>query len=377
MDSNQKQPQALPPENRREPIIPEIKATPSILLFFLACLLISFYFLGKLLFPFFSIIVLASVVTGVSNPAYRFFCRRMPATAASLLTCLIVFFFLFIPMVFFVGVLSQEAYGLYLMGKSAMLSDQIKAIIAGSTIIDKLNQYLIHFDFQLTGDMFNKAISQMGKTVGLFLYQQAQNIISNLLNLIVNFFLMLLIIYFLLMDGQRLIAFIKDLSPLPEDQDEKLIDKFTEMAGAIMVGNGLCGIIQGVIGGIVFAVFGLQSPFLWGAIMSILAFLPILGIGLVFIPAALFLFLKGQIGTSIFFLVFYVVLSGSIEYLFKPKLVGKRVKMHTLLVFFSIIGGLKLFGILGIIYGPLVVTAFLTLTDIYHANYRNLIEFKQ
>ena len=69
------------------------------------------------------------------------------------------------------------------------------------------------------------------------------------------------------------------------------------------------------------------------------------------------------------FILFYIVLSGGIEYLFKPRIVGQRVQMHTLLVFLSIIGGLNLFGILGIVYGPLVMTAFLTLTDIYHRNY--------
>jgi predicted PurR-regulated permease PerM len=72
-----------------------------------------------------------------------------------------------------------------------------------------------------------------------------------------------------------------------------------------------------------------------------------------------------------------MILSGGIEYIFKPKIVGQRVKMHTLLVFFSIIGGLKMFGILGIIYGPLIVTAFLTLTDIYHASYQKLLGPKE
>ena len=111
-----------------------------------------------------------------------------------------------------------------------------------------------------------------------------------------------------------------------------------------------------------------------GVIMGLLAFLPIVGVGAVFLPAALFLILQGRLGAGIFFIVFYIVLSGGIEYLFKPKLVGTRVQMHTLLVFLSIIGGLKLFGILGIIYGPLVVTAFLTLTDIYEASYRSIVE---
>ena len=146
------------------------------------------------------------------------------------------------------------------------------------------------------------------------------------------------------------------------------------MGGAILLGNGLGGLIQGTLGGIVFASFGFRSPFLWGVIMAVLAFLPIVGVGAVFLPAALYLILQGRLAAGIFFVVFYVLLSGGIEYLFKPKLVGKRVQMHTLLVFLSIIGGLKLFGILGIIYGPLVVTAFLTLTDIYESSYRGIVE---
>ena len=146
------------------------------------------------------------------------------------------------------------------------------------------------------------------------------------------------------------------------------------MSGAILLGNGLGGLIQGTLGGFVFWIFGLKSPFLWGVVMSLLAFLPIVGIRAVFIPAAIYLFLTGRITAGIFFLVFYLLLSCGIEYFFKPKLVGKRVQMHTLLVFLSIIGGLKLFGILGIIYGPLVVTAFLTLTDIYESSYREFVE---
>jgi predicted PurR-regulated permease PerM len=83
--------------------------------------------------------------------------------------------------------------------------------------------------------------------------------------------------------------------------------------------------------------------------------------------------MQGRIAVGIFFLIFYVVVSCGIEYFFKPKLVGSRVQMHTLLVFLAILGGMKLFGILGIIYGPLVVTAFLTLTEIYRVNYQALI----
>ncbi len=272
------------------------------------------------------------------------------------------------------GILSKEAYGLYLMGKGAVISDQIKHILETSRILEKINLILSNFSLQITGEELNKGISELGKIVGLFLYQQASSIASNILSFFVYFFLMLLIIYYLLIDGERLISFIIELSPLPEDQDKKLIQKFKDMAGAILIGNGLGGLIQGVAGGLVFSLFGLKSAFLWGVIMGFLAFLPIIGIGVVFIPAAIYLFFKGRIASGIFFVVFYIILSGSVEYLLKPKLVGHRVKMHTLLVFFSIIGGLKLFGILGIIYGPLVTTAFLTLTDIYYTSYQEIVD---
>ena len=169
-------------------------------------------------------------------------------------------------------------------------------------------------------------------------------------------------------------AFIIDLSPLPNEQDEKLIQKFKDMAGAVIVGNGIGGLIQGSAGGIVFWMFGLKSAFMWGVVMGLLAFIPIIGVGVVFIPTAAFLILKGRIAAGIFFIVFYIILTVGVDNLLKPRLVGKQVKMHTLLVFFSIIGGLKMFGIIGIIYGPLVITAFLTLTEIYYASYRELVE---
>ncbi|MGD2150146.1 MAG: AI-2E family transporter [Desulfobacterales bacterium] len=345
-----------------------------ILWFFLALFLVSAFFLGRLFWPFMSVIVLAAVVTGIFKPVYKFLNKKMNSLFASLLTCTLIFFILFIPTILFVGILSKEAYDLYLMGKGGAINDQIKPLLESSRVLERINIVLSNLNMEITGEELNKAISEVGKFVGLFLFQQASSIASNVFKFFVYFFFMLLIIYYLLFDGDKLIAFIIDLSPLPKEQDEKLIQKFKDMAGAILIGNGLCGLIQGVAGGIVFFLFGFNSPFLWGVIMALLAFLPIIGIGVVFIPVALYLFLKMRIASGIFFVVFYIILSGGIEYLLKPKLVGQRVKMHTLLVFFSIIGGLKMFGILGIIYGPLVATAFLTLTDIYYTSYQKLVD---
>ena len=345
-----------------------------ILWFFLALFLVSCFLLGWLIWPFISVIILAAVITGVFNPVYRLLNRKLNPTLSSLITCLIIFLVLFIPVSAFVGILANEAYDMYLWAREALLSNPFKELIENSRIVDKINGILVNFGITITGNELNRGIAELGRTVGLYLYEQARSMTANIFSFFINFFFMLLIIFYLLIDSQRLASFIVGLSPLPDDQDEKLIRKFKDMAGAILIGNGLGGIIQGTLGGAVFAFFGFRSPFLWGVIMGLMAFLPIVGIGAVFLPAAIYLFLQGRIGSGIFFIVFYVVLSGGIEYLFKPKLVGKRVQMHTLLVFLSIIGGLKLFGILGIIYGPLVVTAFLTLTDIYESSYQRIVE---
>lgn len=345
-----------------------------ILWFFLAIFLVSCFLLGWLLWPFISVIILAAVITGIFNPIYRYLNRRLKATPSSLLTCLIIFLVLFIPVSAFVGILANEAYDMYLSAREALSSNPFTELIENSQIVDRINQVLGKFGLVITGEELNKGIAELGRFVGLYLYEQARSMTANVLNFVVNFFFMLLIIFYLLIDSHRLISFIVGLSPLPDDQDEILIQKFKDMAGAILIGNGLGGLIQGTLGGAVFAFVGFQSPFLWGVIMALLAFLPIVGIGAVFLPAAIYLFLQGRFGAGIFFVVFYVLLSGGIEYFFKPKLVGKRVQMHTLLVFLSIIGGLKLFGILGIIYGPLVVTAFLTLSDIYESSYQRIVE---
>jgi predicted PurR-regulated permease PerM len=176
------------------------------------------------------------------------------------------------------------------------------------------------------------------------------------------------------MDHERLIQYLLTLSPLPDDQERRLIRKFEEIAGAVLIGNGVCGLIQGVLGGLLFALFDLGAPVLWGGIMAVLAFLPIFGIGLVLIPTGLIHILTGSPGLGVFVLLFYLALSFSMEYLFKPEFVGRQVKMHTLLVFLSIMGGLSSFGFMGIIYGPLIITAFLTMADIYMTSYDKYIK---
>ena len=345
-----------------------------ILWFFLILFILSFFLLGKLLWPFISVIVMGAVVSGVFYPVYRLLKKKIPNRYASFLTCLLIFLVLFVPTVLFVGVLANEIHNFYVKAVSAEMVDGVKHFFVSRNVLGRMNTFLANFDLHLTFDEVIQPITDMGKSAGLKLLNQANAIASNLLKFVIHFFLMLVIIYYLLLDGNRLLGYIIDLSPLPDDQDIKLMNKFKDMAGTVLVVNGISGMIQGVVGGLLFTLLGFGSPILWGVAMAFFAFLPIVGIGIILMPSAVWLFFDGRMGAGIAVVVIYILLTGGVEYLFKPTVVGKRIKMHTLLVFLGIIGGLQLFGILGIIYGPLVITFFLTLSDIYNKSYKSLVE---
>ncbi|WP_022664634.1 AI-2E family transporter [Desulfospira joergensenii] len=348
----------------------------AVFFFFLALFCISIFLLGNLIAPFFATIILGVVTTGIFKPLFRRVSKRTSPRVASILTCIIIFFTVFIPVLFFVGILSREALGLYSMARDAVFSNQLIHVLENTQALERINDLLARAGIEKTvswNELINP-VSELGKLVGFSLFQQAKFVTSNLLSLVFYFCLMLIVVFYMFMDGERFIRYLYDLSPLQDEHDKKLFDKFNDMAGAVLIGNGLGGVIQGFAGGMLFWFLGHNSPFLWGVIMGFLAFLPIVGIGVVLIPTAVFYFLKGHAATGMSIFVFYGVLSWGVEYLFKPKVVGDRVAMHPLIVFFAIIGGLKVYGLLGIIYGPLIATLFLTLADIYFSTFQSMVE---
>ena len=344
--------------------------------YFLIVFLISIFFFGRILWPFWSILILSFLLTNLFRPFYVALNKKIPESAASVLTCLLIIAIVFIPLVYFILALTDEALNLYNWGKDSRVALRLQLFIQESPLILQLQEQLKEVGFEFNPSYISDSFSYLAKKGGLLLYSQASAWAANILQFFFLFFFMILIIFFLLIDLPKLMDYMVKLSPLPDDEDHILIDKFQEIANAILKGNGICGLIQGILGGSIFSILALNSPILWGAIMAILAFLPIFGVGLVMIPASIILVLSDRMGAGIFLFIFYIILSFSVEYLVKPKMVGTQVKMHTLLVFLSIIGGLSVYGVLGIIYGPLIITAFLTLSDIYLKRYDRYVQPK-
>ncbi|HDM09061.1 MAG TPA: AI-2E family transporter [Desulfobacteraceae bacterium] len=339
-------------------------------LIFLGC---STLLLLGLFWSYISAVILGLLIGSVFYPVYKLLLRlfRGAETLAALIMTLLILLILLVPMGWFGGTLSNEAFEFYAKTGSAVSLNKIQELVESDTKwgirFRKLAEKL-HVD--LSRENIEQLSGAIGKKVGLFLYKQTRSAVSNLLSFLIHFFLMMLTIFYILRDGTRLKEYLVQLIPLPKDQLEKVSYKFTEMGKAIFVGNGLSGAIQGLLGGFGFYFFGLPSPFLWGTVIAFMAFLPIIGASIIFIPATAILLIQGKVATAIGFFIYNICYSAFIEYLAKPKLIGQGMKMNPFLVFIGIIGGMKLFGIMGIVYGPLIITIFLTLAEIYRLEYK-------
>ncbi len=343
--------------------------------FFLISLICSSALLVRLFWTYISAIVLALLIASISYPVYYFVKRLLRGrdNSAALITSFFILFVLVVPVGWFVGTLSNEAFDFYqYTSDSVSLKEIQKACQSDSIWAQRLRKIGQITGVEFTPDTVQKLANALGKQVGLFLYNQITSMASNILSLMIHFFLMIMTIYYLFRRGKELKDYIGQLLPVPHEQMEKVVDKFQETGKAIIVGNGLSGIAQGILGGFGFFLFGINSPFLWGTIMVLMAFLPIIGASIIFVPAAAILMLQGNVGAGIGFLIYNLFYSSIIEYLIKPRMIGKGMQMNSLLVFIGIIGGLKLFGILGIVYGPLIITIFLTLAEIYRLEYKQV-----
>jgi predicted PurR-regulated permease PerM len=339
---------------------------------------ILFIFLGLfswLCWAFISPIVLGLVIASAFYPLYSRYRKIAKGNDVSkaLSMTILVFFILAIPVTGFVGSLYKEAFGLYNRTKDSVSMQKVQEILKSDSIwIKRLNRMSELTNIRIDPQGIQKAAATAGKEIGLYLTRQLSSFATNIIEFLLNFFLMMLIIYYLFKDGPKLNIYLLSLLPFPKSQQELILDKFHEMGRAIIFGNGLSGIIQGILGGFAFYFFGLGSSLLWGTIIGFLAFLPVIGASVVYIPATLVLLLQGNTGAGIAYLIYNAIYSIGIEYFLKPKLIGEGMKMNTIFVFIGILGGLKLWGILGIIYGPFIITIIFTLFEIYRLEYRPL-----
>ena len=145
------------------------------------------------------------------------------------------------------------------------------------------------------------------------------------------------------------------------------MERATEVVGASVYGVLAIAVIQGTLGGLAFWALGVPSAIVWGVVMTFLSMIPMLGAFLVWVPAAIYLALTGHYVKAIFLVVWGTLVIGMIDNFLRPKLVGGRTRLHELLIFFAVLGGLQVFGVLGIVLGPVVLALAMSLIEVFRA----------
>jgi predicted PurR-regulated permease PerM len=213
-------------------------------------------------------------------------------------------------------------------------------------------------------------VTEASQTVITWIFNQVKDFTQNSLEFVLMFILMLYALFFFLRDGEKLLKKIIHLSPLGEKYEIMLYDQFTSTARATLKGTVIVGVIQGVLGGLLFAIAGIPGALIWGVIMTILSVLPGIGCALVWFPAALILILLGDVWQGVMIMIVGTLVIGTIDNILRPFLVGKDIRIHELLIFFPTLGGILVFGASGFIIGPIIASLFVALWNIYEHYYR-------
>ena len=217
------------------------------------------------------------------------------------------------------------------------------------------------------------AVVETARSLSQGLYKRANAFVSGVLQFALHGVITLFSIFYLLMQGEKLRSFLFRLSPLAGDEDQLFINKLGEVGRGILIGNGIGSSLQGLVAGLAWAVVGLPSPVLWGLVMAVAAFLPLVGVAAVVVPATFYLWFAGRHMVAVGFLIFCMGQSFLFEYGLKPRLMGSTMRMNSLLVFLSLLGGILGFGASGILYGPLIMTLFLAVVQLYETRYQQRI----
>jgi hypothetical protein len=189
-------------------------------------------------------------------------------------------------------------------------------------------------------------------------------VVGGVLSAVVQTLLVVFTMFYLFRDGDAIRYAAYDVLPLDRSQASDIVTRTREVVAATVYGVLVISGIQGSLGGMVFWALGLPSPLLWGVVMFFLSMIPMAGAFLVWAPAAVYLAFSGAWAKAIFLTAWGVLVVGSIDNFLSPLLVGKRTRLHELLIFFSVLGGLQVFGVLGLVLGPVTVAITLALFEV-------------
>jgi predicted PurR-regulated permease PerM len=326
---------------------------------------LALYLCWAILRPFLPVLLWATVLVIVFHPAYRWWRVRLASSSlAALVTTVLVIVTIIVPLL---GV-SSAVIG-QLQGAASLAQDQVTGMMADPAQAERLQQVLAWVDEHkgVSAEELRKGLQQAAAAVSQALVQGTISVLGGAFGFLLSTFFVMFTMYYLFRDSDAAVGVLRSMLPLDDARSDALVRRTGEIISASVFGVVVIAVVQGMLGGLMFWVLGLPSPLIWGVVMIVLATIPMLGTFLVWVPAAIFLVVTGHWIKAVVLTFWGAVVIGMADNLLRPRLVGDRTQMHELLIFFSVLGGLQVFGVLGILLGPVVVAVGLSLLEAFRA----------
>jgi predicted PurR-regulated permease PerM len=313
------------------------------------------YIVWQMLTPFISALALAAIIVTICYPLYQKMVLRMPKqnqTLAALVTTLIVLAIVIMPFVFITSSLVNEAVSIYTIASEgqAAWSPSLQSFE------ETIGKYAPGVELD-TIEYIKQATSWLAGNVGVIFAGTASTVFL--------FFIAMIGSFYLFRDGQEFTKRLVVISPLPDDQDELILQRLATAVRSVAMGTVMVAIIQGMLTGIGFWIFGFERAVLWGTIASFGALVPGVGTTIVFVPAIIYSVFTGSYFIAGGLAIWAMFAVGLIDNLLGPYLMSRGNSLHPFIILLAVLGGISVFGPIGFIVGPVVVSLFMVLLELY------------
>jgi len=321
---------------------------------------LALYICWLLLEPFRDVLLWAALLAVAFRPVQNYLVEKSGRPAlSSLASCVIVAVVLVLPFAFIIVVVVDELATLAttLPGEVVAFFDPDKPWVQHAhTWVEPY----ISLEALRSREFYVQQLIAMRATLS----DWTLGLLSNLLEALVKIVLVLFTLFYLFLDGPQLVEAVRQRLPLDAEHSAAIVRRTREVIDASLYGVLAIAVLQGILGGLAFWVLGVPSPALWGMVMTITALIPVVGTPIVWVPVASYLLAIGDWGKAIGLLIWGGLVISQVDNFLRPKLVGRRAGLHPLVIFFAVLGGLRVFGFLGLFVGPVVVAVTLALLDV-------------
>ena len=338
----------------------------------LLILVVVLYYVFRILEPFLHGLIWAAILASIFRPLFSALARRLRRPRwASVLTCVLLTVVIVLPTLFLLLTLAKESVSAY-----RLLQEHFSGAGAPSfEVVRKTSSYQWFLAKSKSLGMpepeLGVVVTKGVGSVSAFLVSRSAAFFAGITHTVINFLVMILALYYLLLRGPDMLRELRQLSFLRPEYEDRIIEKFRAIAVATFGGSLVTAMIFGAADGIIFWIFGLPSPLLWGAVMAFLSLVPAVGTALVWVPLVIYYLVKGQVVRGLLLLAAFGAVTGIVDNLVKPILIRRGTEVDSIWIFLSVMGGVAVFGLLGLFLGPFLISLLLVLVDIYKVEFRS------